>query len=55
LVGVVSEIDLDEAMLGSLYELQASGQKSKKSSDKKPWITLAYSNLSIFLMKKGPN
>jgi hypothetical protein len=35
LVGVVSEIDLDEATLGSLYELQASGQKSKKSSNKK--------------------
>jgi hypothetical protein len=25
LVGVVSEIDLDEARLGSLFELQASG------------------------------
>jgi hypothetical protein len=35
LVGVVSEIDLDEATLGSLYELQASGRKSKKSSNKK--------------------
>jgi hypothetical protein len=28
LVGVVLEIDLNEAMLGSLYELQASGRKS---------------------------
>jgi hypothetical protein len=36
LVGVVSEIDLNEAMLGSLYELQASGRKSRKSSNKKP-------------------
>jgi hypothetical protein len=36
LVGVVSEIDLDEARLGSLYELRAYGRKSKKSSNKKP-------------------
>jgi hypothetical protein len=36
LVGVVSEIDLDEAKLGSLYDLRASGRKSKKSSNKKP-------------------
>jgi hypothetical protein len=35
LVGVVSEIDLNEAMLGSLYELKASGRKSKKSPNKK--------------------
>jgi hypothetical protein len=35
LVGVVSEIDLDEAMLGSLYELKAAGRKSKSSSVKK--------------------
>jgi hypothetical protein len=36
LVGVVSEIDLDESRLGSLFELQASGRKSRKSSNKKP-------------------
>jgi hypothetical protein len=35
LVGVVSEIDLDETMLGSLYELKAAGRKSKLSSGKK--------------------
>jgi hypothetical protein len=35
LVGVVSEIDLNEATLGSLYELKASGRKSKKSPNKK--------------------
>jgi hypothetical protein len=35
LVGVVSKIDLNEATLGSLYELKASGQKSKKSLNKK--------------------
>jgi hypothetical protein len=36
LVGAISEIDLNEAMLGSLYELQASGHKSRKSPEKKP-------------------
>jgi hypothetical protein len=36
LVGIVSEGDLNEAMLGSLYELQASCRKSKSSSNKKP-------------------
>jgi hypothetical protein len=36
LVGVVSEIDLNEAILSSLYELKASGRKSKKSPNKKP-------------------
>jgi hypothetical protein len=36
LVGIVSEVDLNEAMLGSLYELQASVQKSKSSSNNKP-------------------
>jgi hypothetical protein len=35
LVGVVSEIDLDETMLGSLYELKAAGRKSKSSLVKK--------------------
>jgi hypothetical protein len=34
LVGVVSEIDLDESMLGSLYELKATGRKSKSLSVK---------------------
>jgi hypothetical protein len=32
LVGVVSEIDLNETMSGSLYDLCASGQKSKSIS-----------------------
>jgi hypothetical protein len=36
LVGVVWEIDLNEVMIGSLYELKASGCKSKKSLNKKP-------------------
>jgi hypothetical protein len=36
LVGIVSEGDLDEAMIGSLYELQASSRKFKSSSNKKP-------------------
>jgi hypothetical protein len=31
LVGVVSEIDFDKTRLGPLYDLQASGRKSKKS------------------------
>jgi hypothetical protein len=35
LVGVVSEIDLNEGTLGSLYELKASGRKSKKSPKKR--------------------
>jgi hypothetical protein len=32
LVGVISEIDLDETMPGSLYDLCASGRKSKSTS-----------------------
>jgi hypothetical protein len=32
LVGVVSEVDFNDSTLGSLYELQASGRKSKSSS-----------------------
>jgi hypothetical protein len=32
LVGVVSEVDFSDLTLGSLYELQASGRKSKSSS-----------------------
>jgi hypothetical protein len=36
LVGIVSEEDLNEAMVGSLYELQASSRKSKSSLNKKP-------------------
>jgi hypothetical protein len=36
LVGVVSKVDLNDAMLGSLYELQASGRKSKSSYSKNP-------------------
>ena len=35
LVGEVSEVGLDEAMLGSIYDLQASSRKSKKNSDMK--------------------
>jgi hypothetical protein len=35
LVGVVSEVDLNKAMLDSTYEQQASGRKSKSSSNKK--------------------
>jgi hypothetical protein len=36
LVGVVSEIDLNKAILGFLYKLQASGRKSRKSPNRKP-------------------
>ena len=35
LVGEVSEVGLDEAMLGSVYDLKASCRKSKSSSAKK--------------------
>ena len=35
LVGEVSEVGLDDAELGSIYDLQASGRKSKNASDKK--------------------
>ena len=35
LVGEVSEVDLDETRLGSIYDLQASGRKSKNASAKK--------------------
>jgi hypothetical protein len=31
LVGVVLEVDFNESMLGSLYELKASGRKSKST------------------------
>jgi hypothetical protein len=32
IVSVVSEVDFYESMLGSLYELKASGRKSKSAS-----------------------
>ena len=35
LVGEVSEVGLDESGLGSIYDLQASGRKSKNTSAKK--------------------
>ena len=35
IVGEVSEVSLDETMLGSVYDLQASSRKSKKTSGKK--------------------
>jgi hypothetical protein len=35
LIGEVSEVDFDEAMLDSVYEFKASGRKSKSSSTKK--------------------
>ena len=35
LVGEVSEVGLDETWLGSIYDLQASGRKSKNASAKK--------------------
>ena len=35
LVGDVSEVGLDEAMLSSLYDLKASARKSKSDSKKK--------------------
>jgi hypothetical protein len=47
LVGVVLEIDLNEAMLGSLYELQASGRKSKKSPNKRTSKRAKVSKLKV--------
>jgi len=35
LVGEVSEVDLDEAMFGSVYDLKASNRKSKSSFTRK--------------------
>jgi hypothetical protein len=35
LVGVVSEVDLNDAILGSLYERKAFGRKSKSTLDKR--------------------
>jgi hypothetical protein len=35
LVGVVSEVGLDETELSSLYDLRASGRKSKTSAEKR--------------------
>jgi hypothetical protein len=45
IVGAVSEVDLDEATLSSLYELRESGQKSKSSSEKKPLKRVKTQNL----------
>jgi hypothetical protein len=36
LIGFVSEVDLNEEMLGSFYKVQATGHKSRSSSIKKP-------------------
>jgi hypothetical protein len=47
LVGEVSEIGLDENGLYSLYELKASGRKSKSSSNKKPRKRSKYSKSPI--------
>jgi hypothetical protein len=35
LVGVVSEVVMDETELSSLYDLRASGRKSKTSAEKR--------------------
>ena len=35
LLGVESEVGLDESGLGSIYDLQATGRKSKNASSKK--------------------
>ena len=35
LVGEVTEVGMDEDMLGSIYDLYASGQKSKSAKNKK--------------------
>jgi hypothetical protein len=45
IVGAVSEVDLDEATLSSLYELRESGQKSKSSLEKKPLKRVKTQNL----------
>ena len=48
LVGEVSEVGLDEDGLGSLFELKASGRKSKSSSIKKSWKRSKLSKSPIF-------
>ena len=35
LVGEMTEVDMDEVELGSIYDLHASGRKSKSAKDKK--------------------
>jgi hypothetical protein len=47
LVGVVSEVDFNESMLGSLYELEASGQKSKSTSRNKAQKRASVSKFKI--------
>jgi hypothetical protein len=47
LVGVVSEVDFNESMLGSLYELKASGRKSKSASRNKAQKRVAVSKSKI--------
>jgi hypothetical protein len=49
LVGVVSETDLEEAMPGSLYDLCASGRKSKSSFFLEPPRGAKFQNLKLCL------
>ena len=48
LVGVVSEIGLDEDELYSLYELKASGRKSRSSLNKKGQSLVSGLNPLVF-------
>jgi hypothetical protein len=48
LVGVISEVHLDELGLSSLYELQASRRKSKLSSRKNSASVVMLQNLKLF-------
>jgi hypothetical protein len=50
--GVVSEVDLNEVMLGSLYKLEASDRKSKSSSNKKPRMCFKIYNCDFFAISE---
>jgi hypothetical protein len=49
LVGVVSEIDLEETMSGSLYDLCASSRKYKSSSFSRASKGAKLQNLELYL------
>ena len=47
LIGEVSEVGLDEDGLSSLYELKATGRKSKSTSNKASWKQAKFSKSPI--------
>jgi hypothetical protein len=47
LFGVVSEVDFNDSTLGSLYELQASGHKSKSSSFKSKQLSRVHKSKCV--------